>query len=237
VTATTEDEFLDGRITAAQPEKGFRAGHDTVLLAAAVPAKAGERVLELGAGTGIASLCLAVRVPGCDVTGIEIDPGLVSLANANAARNGMGARVRFMAGDVLADDIDGAPFDHVMLNPPFHDSKGQASPSIQRDRAKRGEVAAWFRRALELTRAAGTTTAILRADRLSEIEGLAGGSRSSVMLLLPRADRPAKRVIAQVRKGEGGNRALAWLILHEDDGRPTASADAILRGAGPLAMP
>ncbi len=60
----TLDRFLGGRITAAQPGSGFRAGHDTVLLAAAVPAENDSVVLELGSGAGIASLCLSAREPG-----------------------------------------------------------------------------------------------------------------------------------------------------------------------------
>ena len=61
----TLDGFLGGRLTIAQPKDGFRAGHDAVLLAAAVPARTGETILELGSGSGIASLCLAARVAGC----------------------------------------------------------------------------------------------------------------------------------------------------------------------------
>ena len=48
----TLDRFLDGRVVAAQPASGFRAGHDTVLLAAAVPAASGSVVIELGSGAG-----------------------------------------------------------------------------------------------------------------------------------------------------------------------------------------
>jgi hypothetical protein len=77
----TLDRFLGGRLTITQPKKGFRAGHDTVLLAATVPAEAGSHCLELGAGTGVASLCLAARIPGVFVLGLEIDQDLVRLAN------------------------------------------------------------------------------------------------------------------------------------------------------------
>jgi len=85
----SEDGFLGGRLIIAQPRAGFRAGHDAVLLAAAVPAKPGQRVLELGSGSGVASLCLAARVADVSVVGIEIDAELVRLANENAARNSM----------------------------------------------------------------------------------------------------------------------------------------------------
>ncbi len=86
------DTFLDGRVKARQPDSGFRSGTDAVMLAAAVPAQAGESALELGAGSGAASLCLAARVPGVVVTGVEIDGALVSLARDNAAANGLQAR-------------------------------------------------------------------------------------------------------------------------------------------------
>ncbi len=93
------ERFLNGRVIARQPEAGFRAGLDAVMLAAAVPE--GATALELGAGSGAASLCLAARQPGMAITGLEIDPDLVRLANDNAAANGMTERVRFVQADIF----------------------------------------------------------------------------------------------------------------------------------------
>ena len=70
----------------AQPETGFRSGLDAVMLAAAVPARAGQTALELGAGAGTASLCLAARVPGVTITGVEIDQRLAALAQRQCRR-------------------------------------------------------------------------------------------------------------------------------------------------------
>jgi len=70
----TEDALLGQRVRLRQPRRGYRAAIDPVLLAAAVPARAGDRVLELGAGVGAAALCLAARVAGCFVTLLERDP-------------------------------------------------------------------------------------------------------------------------------------------------------------------
>jgi tRNA1(Val) A37 N6-methylase TrmN6 len=163
----TLNRFLGGRVIAAQPSGGFRAGHDTVLLAAAVPAENDSVVLELGSGAGIASLCLAARVPGMRIIGIEIDPELVRLANDNAARNTVADRVSFIAGDAatlsgVSTSLptsplwggrsaeatrgawggvpldEGAPFvDHVFFNPPFHPDSAHSSPIASRDRATR----------------------------------------------------------------------------------------------------
>ena len=169
---STLDGFLGGRLSIAQPRRGFRAGHDTVLLAASVPAQAGSHVLELGSGAGVASLCLAWRVPQLRVTGIEIDPELVALANENAERNGLAERVRFECADAAAASEEGPAFDHVFFNPPFHPESGEESPSRARDRAMRevsNAIADWTRIALALTHPGGTTTAILRSDRAGEM--------------------------------------------------------------------
>ncbi|HUJ48233.1 MAG TPA: methyltransferase, partial [Rhizomicrobium sp.] len=126
--AVNADEFLGGRILVRQPERGFRSGLDAVMLAAAVPAQAGHRVLELGSGAGVASLCLASRVSACDVTGAEIDPVLVQLGNENSAGNRLADRVRFVAADIA--DLPGGlrrEFDHVFCNPPFHGDDGERS--------------------------------------------------------------------------------------------------------------
>src|SRR6185437_12302286 len=118
----TLDRFLGGRIVAAQPKNGFRAGHDSVLLAAAIPAQPGAHVLELGSGAGVASICFAWRAAQSLVLGLEIDPELVEVAKANADRNAMKGRVRFSETDVR--EFRGKQFDHVFFNPPFNRAEG-----------------------------------------------------------------------------------------------------------------
>jgi tRNA1(Val) A37 N6-methylase TrmN6 len=233
----TVDRFLGGRVTAAQPADGFRAGHDTVLLAAAVPADRNSAVLELGSGAGVASLCLAARVPDARITGIEIDAELVRLANENASRNDVADRVSFVTADVADARIKPGSFDHVFFNPPFHPDTGQISPVAPRDRATRdpaGAVAQWTRRALTIVRDRGTVTAIVRADRIEEILIAAAGHRGIVFPLLPRAGAQPKRTIVCLQKTNGTVTPAAGLILHESDGRNTEAAENVLRHAAPL---
>jgi len=237
--ANTLDGFLGGRLSIAQPRRGFRAGHDTVLLAASVPAPAGSHVLELGSGVGVASLCLAWRVPQLRVTGIEIDPELVALANENAARNGMADGVGFECAD--AASFGGRElFDHVFFNPPFHPASGEESPSAGRDLAMRdaaNAIADWTRSALALTRAAGTVTAILRADRTDEMPAAGDGRGVVLFPLFPRAGEAPERMIFQFRKGSLAPLHLtAGLVLHEQDGRNTEAAEAVLRHGAALAL-
>jgi tRNA1Val (adenine37-N6)-methyltransferase len=240
VTEFSEDGFLDGRVRARQPVRGFRSGLDAVMLAAAVPAQPSERVLELGAGAGAASLCLDVRVPHCAITGVELDGDLVSLANENAAANGMAARVRFVQGDVLNLPRDlRVAFNHVLCNPPFHHSGGETSPDGARALALQdfGDLSRWLETGVKRTAPNGTFTVITRADRLSEALNALPTHGVCVFPLWPKKDQCAKRVIVQLRRGQRTPFALLpGLVLHEDDGRYTPEADAILRGGALLVM-
>lgn len=234
----TEDRFLNGRIVVRQTIHGFRSGLDAVMLAAAVPAGDGD-VLELGAGAGAASLCLAARVPSYKVTGIEIDPTLVDLANTNARENAMDTRVRFVAADALhlPQDLK-REFAHVFSNPPFH-GEGMAAPDEGKRRALQdeGRLADWLETGARRTVSGGTFTTIIRADRLGEALAVLPATGMTVFPLWPRAGEPSKRVILQLRKGAGAPLAvLPGLVLHEEGGRYTPEADAVLRDGASLAL-
>jgi tRNA1Val (adenine37-N6)-methyltransferase len=240
VSESTDDRFLGGRVIVRQPASGFRSGLDAVMLAAAVPAKARETILELGAGAGAASLCLATRVPDCTVTGIEFDSVLADIANENAKSNGVEARVKFIASDLFAMPREVLyEFDHVLTNPPFHASEGEASPDAARDMALRdtGRLGEWISTGMKRVTSGGTFTAIIRADRLGEALAALRDKGVSIFPLWPRGGEPAKRVIVQAVKGSRAPLALlGGLILHEADGSYTREADAILRGGASLAL-
>jgi tRNA1(Val) A37 N6-methylase TrmN6 len=233
------ERFLGGKIIVRQPENGFRAGLDAVMLAAAVPAETGTAVLELGAGAGTASLCLAARVD-CSTMGLEIDPALAALANENATANSYQDRVRFVTGDAFDPPSElRHDFAHVFCNPPFHDDAGRASPDPARARAlmDAGRLADWLAVGLKRTMSGGTFTSIIRADRMGEALAALPPTGVRVLPLWPRAGAAAKRVIIQARKGLGAAFALLpGLVLHLEDGSYTPEADAILRHGAALAL-
>jgi len=236
----TEDRFLGGTVVVRQRKDGFRAGLDAVMLAAAVPAAAGDEVLELGSGAGTASLCLAARVAGLRVVGAEIESTLVSLSNQNATANGMGDRVVFVTVDALDLPPDmKRDFDHVMCNPPFH-AGGDVSPDELRAGAlhdEGGELAEWLIVGVKRTAPGGTFTAILRSDRMGEALAALPPTGVSVYPLHPHAGEAARRVIVQVRKASRAPlQMLHGLVLHNADGTYTAEADAVLRGERGLAL-
>jgi len=231
------ETFLDGRVKARQPPVGFRSGTDAVLLAAAVPAETGQTALELGSGSGAASLCLAARVEGVAVTGIELDADLTTLARENAQTSGLAAD--FTCADVFALPSElKRDFDQVFANPPFH-GDGAAPPDPARARALMddGTLQQWLSLGLQRTVSGGFFTVILRADRMNEAMAALPRSGVNIFPLWPRIGMAAKRVILQARKGSRAPIALlAGMALHEADGRYTAEAEAILRHGGSLAM-
>lgn len=233
------EHFLDGRVRVEQPRNGFRSGLDAVMLAAAVPARPGQSALELGAGAGTASLCLAARVAHVTITGVEIAADLARLASRNAAVNGMAARVSFTAADIFALPPElRRDFDHVFVNPPFH-GDGQQPPDAARALALNdgGLLTDWLRLGLQRTVSGGYFTAILRADRLPEALSALPDGGVSMLPLWPRAGEPAKRAILQVRKGSRATFTFfPGLILHESSGAYTSQAQAILRGGAALAL-
>ncbi|MCC2664936.1 MAG: methyltransferase [Geminicoccaceae bacterium] len=242
----TEDSLLGGRVRLSQPARGYRAAIDPVLLAAAVPATAGETVLDAGAGTGAASLALAVRVPGCRIVGLEIQRDLQRLASRNARQNELGRRVEVIEGDLGRPPprLAGTIFDHVMTNPPHLAAAAAcASPVEERARAHvehQLELAGWLAACLRMLRPGGVLTLVHRADRLADALAPLRGPLGDLVIypLWPGAgDRPAKRVLVQGRKGRRGPLRLArGLVLHDASGGFSAAAEAVLRHARDLVL-
>ncbi len=246
---TREDRLLGGKVRLVQPLKGYRAATDPVLLAAAVSARPGERVLDLGCGAGAAAFCLAARVPGLELHGLEIQPAYLALAAENAALNGVA--ITLHEGDVAAVPraLRQLAFDHVMLNPPYHAETAIASPVAGRDRAHREAGAGlgeWIAAALARLKPKGWLSVIHRAERAPELLRLLDGPAGAIALLplAPRAGRDAGRVMIRARKGaKAPFRLLPPLVLHagsahvrdEDDFSPEAAV--ILRDAAALDFP
>ncbi len=237
----TEDGFLDGRLKLLQPRTGYRASTDSPLLAAAVPAAAGEEVLELGLGAGVAALCLAWRT-GAAVTGVEVQPDYAALARRNASRCGLPLRV--VEGDVadLPAGIRERSYDHVMANPPYL-GPGTASPDTGREIANRASlpIPEWVDAGLRRLKPGGTLTLILRSGELPGVlAAMEGRGSAAVLPIQSRAARAPSRVIARCRKGGRDPFVLsAPLVAHAGErhgmgGGFSEAADAVLRGGAAL---
>jgi tRNA1(Val) A37 N6-methylase TrmN6 len=236
----TEDALLGGRVRLLQPRRGYRVAIDAVLLAAAIDAAAGQRVLDLGAGVGAVGLCLAARVRGCSVVGVEVQPALAELAERNATLNGMSARVRTIIHDLarpLPSDL--GKFDYVATNPPYLAAAG-ADPSPDPSKAlatveSSADLARWLAVATAAAKSAGAVLIIQRSDRLEEIVThlIQLGWGDVALKRLP----PAARVLIRARRAGTLQRIeTPPLVLHRPEGGYTEAAEAVLRHAAPLAF-
>ncbi len=238
----TRDAFLDGRLRLWQPRRGYRAATDPVLLAAFVPARAGERVLDLGCGVGAAALSLAIRVPGLELHGLELQPAYADLARRNAAENGVALTVH--TGDLSRPPaaLRRLVFDHVLANPPFHPADASPSPDAARDLAHReGEatIADWIAAGLRRLDAGGRLVVIQRTARLPEMLAALKGRAGAIEILpiISRSGGPATRLLLRARKGRRATLTLCSPLtfhagdFHAADGESyTAAAQQVLRG-------
>ena len=232
----SEDAILDGRVKLLQPRDGFRAALDPVLLAAFIPARAGEAVLELGCGSGAAFLCLNARVPGLAITAVDREAALVDLAQRNAGLNLLPADIQQADARELPQL---APVHHAFANPPYW-AGGTPSPVAGRRQAAHEDapLADWVRAMARPLRPKGTLSLVLPAARFAEAAAALreyGCGAIRLLPLWPRAGVPARRILIQGRRGAlGPDEVLPGLILHEADGRYTAAAEAVLRDAAAL---
>lgn len=236
---TSKDQLLDGRVTLIQPVGGYRAAIDPVFLAASAPARPGDRVLDIGSGVGAASLCLAARVGGLNIVGLELQTKLVELAKQGADISGLADQVDFHAANLLnpPNYFQGNSFDHVMANPPYlAKNSGNPPPDPVKAAANvEGEavLADWVGFALTMVRDGGTITFIHRYDRRQEVIGaLKDGAGDLVIFpLWPKSPGVgAKRVLVQGVKGAGGEvKITEGLVLHDEDGSYTKPAEQVLR--------
>jgi tRNA1(Val) A37 N6-methylase TrmN6 len=239
---TTIDGLLNNRIKIEQPENGYRVAVDTLLLAAAVPAQAREEVLELGCGVGGAMLALACRVPGAKITGIEIQGALARLCLTNIERNARHNALKVMTCDAtrLPLPMENA-FDHVMMNPPYHEGTRH---NVSADEGKRianteseGNLPLWIASAAKALKDGGMLTLIHRADRREEIAGLLKSDFGALLIkpVVSKPDGPPKRILLRAVKGAPfAQTILEPLIMHNHDGSFTPEADGILRDAGAM---
>ncbi len=220
------DEFLGGQLQIRQPMNGYRAGVDPVLLAACIPAKAGDTVLELGCGVGTALLCLGRRVPGLNLNGVELQPDYAELARMNASENGLNARIENADIRHLPESVAQKQFSHVFANPPYFDRTSSVRAlNLGRETALGEEIplSDWVFTAAKRTAPKGYVTFIHRVERLPDLMAAAHACLGSleVLPLIPRSGRAARLILMRGRKGGRANFKLhqGW-VLHEGNRHP-----------------
>lgn len=211
---TRSDETLDAVRAAGlqllQGRNGYRFSLDPVLLCAFARVKAGERVADLGTGSGIIPLLLARKTPAERIVGVEIQPSLADRARRNVRLNGLEARVQIVEGDVrhLGKGLAPETFQVVLANPPYRRvESGRKAPDAERAAARHelaGGLEDFLRAGAALLREGGRFYTIYLAERLTEL--LAGMSHQRLepkrlRCIHSRSGEKARMVLVDGRKG------------------------------------
>ena len=243
MTATQEIYVLNKRVKLIHTEKGFKTSIDSVLLAAACPARAGDHILDMGSGVGGAGLCVLTRVEGIKLTGVELQAEHVELAKRNAVANLFQERCEFINSDIRDYKNENA-FDHIICNPPYLEAGAHLrSPHEEKATAMGHEdvltMKDWIDVGHECLKSKGSLTMIHRADKTDKIIQALGKRFGAVEIipLWPKQGEDAKRVIIRAVKHRKTPATLhAGLVLHDGNGEYTQEAEKILRHAEGLCL-
>ena len=237
----SEDYLLNKRVKIFQPNDGYRASIDAVMLAAAVGSvKKGDAILDVGSGTGAVSLCLAERfkTSGITIRGAEIQKKLASLAEMSAAANGFDF-VHFENLDIFENPPPFNSFDRVVTNPPYSEAD-MPSPNDSKATAhnfKNAGLEKWISFCLKLTKPQGYFYIINRAEALEKIIAALYGKTGALKIIpiYSKEGQNAKRVIVCARKGSKAPLILTpGITMHGSDGAYSSQAERILRGGGAI---
>lgn len=211
-----------------QNEKLFCFGMDAVLLSGFAKVKEGERVLDLGTGTGIIPILLAAKTPGEHFTGLEISSVSADMARRSVALNGLDGRVDIVQGDIkeAGELFAPASFDTVTSNPPYMIGEhGLVNPDIEKA-AARHEILCTLedvvRAAAKLVRPGGRFYMVHRPFRLAEIIRTLSAYRlepKRMQLVYPYVDKEPNMVLIEaVRGGRPRMTVEKPLIVYERPG-------------------
>jgi len=211
---------------------------DSILLARFVSVRGRDRILELGAGTGVISLAVAALHQPREIVAIEIQPELVVMIRRNAELNGVDS-IRAIAADLRRLNDAKLPresFDVVVANPPYRASKtGRISPHEGR-RIARSESSAMLEdfvaAASRYTRLGGRAAFVFAADRSAELISMLRDNRlepKRIRFAHPFSGAPATTVLIEARKNGGIEVAIEPpLILFEAPGVYSREARELL---------
>lgn len=214
----------------------FPPGLDSFLLSALPRLKPGLRVCDLGCGTGLLGLLLLQRQRELTVTGLDIQPEAIRMAELAAEENGLTDRLDFRLGDLREPGIlPAGAFDLVVCNPPYFPPGSGAPPLDPARRTARMEESCTLedvcRASARLLRWGGALCLVHKPERLTDLLCLlraAGLEPKRLQLVFHRMEAAPSLVLLEARRGGGpGLRVEAPLMLEGPGGGPSPELDRI----------
>lgn len=227
-----EEERLDelhrnGYFIIQNPNR-FCFGMDAVLLSGFAKAKKGERVLDLGTGTGIIPILMEAKTDGEDFTALEIQEESADMARRSVAYNHLEEKIKVITGDIKdASALFGASsFDVITTNPPYMIGEHGQSSATDAKAIARHEVLCTLddilRESARLLRPGGRFYMVHRPFRLAEIFSKMVACKiepKRMKLVYPYVDKEPNMVLIEgLRGGKSRLTVEKPLIVYESQG-------------------
>ena len=229
----TVDKFLGGKVLLKQSKDGLRATSDSVLLAALVPIKKGDSILDVGAGNGVIGCCVNARCP-CKITSIEIQENLCALIRENSLANNCPTSLIKHNILSLKDPLKGKLFHHVVTNPPFYENSKNTRKNSEQKKAyvTDFDLEKWLNYCLKHLRAKGSFCLIHKPEALGEILSILTKKLGNINIypVVSKEGENANRILIRGFLNKKGPLVLhSPLVMHQKNGKHTEFAEKILR--------
>lgn len=227
-----EEERIDdlqrnGRCIIQNPQK-FCFGMDAVLLSGFAAVKPGEKVLDLGTGTGIIPILLEAKTEGEHFTGLEIQEESADMARRSVALNGLEEKIEIVTGDIkdASERLGASSFDVITTNPPYMIGQHGLQNENRAKTIARHEVLCSLddvlRESSRLLKEHGRFYLVHRPFRLAEILGKMSDYRiepKRMRLVYPYVDKEPNMVLIEGLKGGRSRMTVEKpLIVYQEPG-------------------
>ncbi len=225
------DDLQRGGLRIIQNVNGFRFGTDAVLLADFCAARPGERVCDMGTGTGVLPLLISARAAGTIIDAFEVQEDVADMAARSVRLNGLESRIRVHASDcrAAAQIIGHECVQLVVTNPPYtKGGAGLVSPEQTRALSRSEEVTLeeWMTACARVLQNGGRLCVVFPAPRFLQLCDAMRANRvepKRVRFVAARADAAPKLVLVEGKKGgKPGLHLLPFLLTHDENGGFTA---------------
>lgn len=211
-----------------QSKDKFCFGMDAVLLSGFAVIKEGERVLDLGTGTGIIPILLEAKTEGKYFCGLEIQEESVDMAQRSVCLNNLQEKIDIVAGDikVASKVFGGATFDVVTSNPPYmNDNHGLKNPELPKAIARHEVLCSLedvIREGAKILKPGGRFYMVHRPHRLVEIINTFTKYKlepKRIKMVHPYVDKEANMVLIEaVRGGKSMVKVEKPIIVYSEPG-------------------
>ena len=222
------DELQRNGYRIIQDPGRFCFGMDAVLLSGFARAKEGDRVLDLGTGTGIIPILMEAKTNASRFFALEIQEESADMARRSVALNGLEKKIQVVTGDIKEAEkyFNASSFDVITCNPPYMIGKhGLVNPDAPKAIARHEILCTLedvIRQAAFLLKPGGSLYLVHRPFRLAEILSLLVGAKlepKRMRLVYPYVDKEPNMVLLQaVRGGKSRMTVEKPLIIFEKPG-------------------